>query len=64
MILGHGFGYVPTVVALLVKGLNTIAYVKKYAYWPKYVQAEEALQEMQKRKWEQESVEWSVQDQG
>ena len=48
--LDIGFGYVLSIVALEIVGLYTVNFVKKHAHWQKYIQAEEAFQEMQEKK--------------
>ena len=47
IILDSGFGYVPAVIQLKAHGLFATAYIKKHAYWPKYTEAQEAINEMQ-----------------
>ena len=47
VILDSSFRIVPSIVALAIKGLYSIACTKKYAYWLKYLSMEETLYEME-----------------
>ena len=41
------FEYTPSVGALVMKGLYTNTFIKKHAHLPRYMQAEEVLQEIE-----------------
>ena len=47
VMMDSGFGYIPSVIQLRIKGLYSTTVIKKHAHWPKYTRAAEAVAEMQ-----------------
>ena len=46
MMVGSGFGYVPSVVQIKKRGLFAPTVINKKAHWPKHTEAQEVIDEM------------------